>query len=564
MGNLSVASTSSTGYTLGTTSSTSSSKKSSSSTASKELTLTASEVADYLKTNSFCSLRTEDTASVTDILSTTSLTQTLKLLSGSSKNLDKVLANLKEMKKVATGITDSSTTAERNEAYAKLRSLAAGMDTILTKTTFNGNELFDGTQLDLSGAGQYNRTVLDNLKTTGSQVGLATSSANAEVQISYDDFCKWNNAMVNLEGLDISKASTCKVSGAASELENGKYVVKVSYAGPKSTVSILNSSGDLVSKQDDVDLSGSGVTSVSMDCGVQLTFDKTQVAGSAVDKYDYADNGPAVLYADLNYTRVNSYNLAGSQTAKDRSVNTVFKQGGLTDAEGGTFSLGDAGLGTLDDKKTELSAGTYRVEVYKTGDKASAIMYNNTGKLVGTVSSVSLNTNGSTSLDFGNGISLGVNNSNYADNGTLVTTLDYTPAVNTYDNFDFAAYEKKIESAVKTVTEQQNTLDEATNLSTTVQKALNGTLSSSVNSLSSQLVTTLLGNGSSSTSATSLLSGTSSSGGGLSWATSLITSNLSAALGLSTKADTSLSSLLGGTVKSLNPVTLPNKVSVTA
>jgi hypothetical protein len=533
------------------------------------LTLTASQVTDYLLTNSFCNTRTDasnkssTTSSVSDVISTTTLTQTLKLLSGSSTNLDKVLANLKEMQTIADSVTSSSSESDRETAYAKLRSLASGMDDILEKTTFNKNEVFDGSQLDLTSAGQYNRTVLDDLTTTSKTVALATETAGAEATISYDSFCKWNNATVGLEGLDISSATGCKITAADTELEDGNYVVKVSYAGAKSKVYIQQTDGTIVSEADDVDLSGSGVATVNMDCGVQLTFDKTQVEGSTVDKYDYENNGPAVLYADLSYNRVNTYNLAGSETATDRSIETVFTQSAVTDSSGGKFSIGGVGLGTLTDGQTELDEGTYKVQVYKTGEKVSAIMYDSNGKVTGSVSDVILNDSGTTSLDFGNGVAMTVSNSNFSGSTSLVSTFNYTPSVNAYDDFDFSAYSDAITAATKTVTEQQSTIDDAYALANTVSKALNGTLSSSINSTTSQLITNLLG-GSGSTSATSLLSGSSSSNTGLAWATSLITNNLSASLGLSTDSDTSLSSLLGGTVTSLDPTKLPTHVSVTA
>lgn len=532
------------------------------------LELTKSEIADYLLTNAFSTKRTEASnktnksskSSLSDVIKTSTLDKTLALLKGSKESLDKVQSNLKKMKEIADKVTSSATVAEREEAYAELRSLASGMDDILGEITFADNVLFDGSHLDLTSAGQYNRSSLKNLMTTSEEVGLATQETGADAKITYDDFCKWNNTLLGVKGLDISSATGCKISAGDKELEDGKYRLKVSYAGPKSTVSIIGNNGEVLGTQENVDLSGSGVTSVELKCGVKVTFDKTQIAGSFTDKYDYEKKGPAVLYANLEYSRVNTYNLTGSQKATDRGVETVYTQKAATDAEGGKFAIGGVGLGSLERGEEGLRSGSYKVEVYKIDGNVSAIMYDSRGMVVGGVSDVILNEDGTTSLDFGNGVAMTVTDKNFSGNTTLVSTFAYTKQTNAYDNFDFEAYSKSISDAMKVVTEQQDTLGSAYALSNTVNQALKGTLSSNVHSTSSLLINNLLGG--SSKTAMSLLYGTSARNTGLKWSSSLITNNLSRSLGLSTDSGTSLSSLLGGKVHRLDPVELPTHLSV--
>jgi hypothetical protein len=519
--------------------------------------LTTSEISDYLLRNAFSTSRTTSTTSTsTDKVSTDTLSDTMKLLSGSSTSLDKVQSNLKEMLTIAESITNSSTDAEKEAAYAKLRSLSSGMDDIVNQTTYDKNTLFDGTNLDLYGAGKYSSTVLDDLSTTDG-LGLATSSDGADITVSYDSFCTWNNALYEVDGLDISAARSSKASISQDELTDGDYILEVDYMGANSTVKIQDKSGNVVSELDNVDLSGSGVETLTFDCGVQLDVDKTQTAGSTVDKYDYENKGAAVLYADINYKRINTYDLTGSQTATQRSVTTDFTSTAKTDSAGGTFSISSFGLGSLEDNENELADGTYTVQVYKIGDTVSGIMYDTDGNVVGSSTDVTLNTDGTTSLDFNNGTTVSVDDQSYSGNTSLNAVIEYKQAVNSYDDFDFDAYIDKINDAVSTVTEQQEVLKNAYTLTNTVYEAVNGTLDSSVYSTTSLLIKNLLGGDTDTTSAISLLSGTSSTNSGLDWADSLIMTNLTSALGVDSDSGTSLSSLLGGTTDTLDPTSLP-------
>ena len=392
-------------------------------------------------------------------------------------------------------------------------------------------------------------------------MALASSSAGADVSISYDSYCDWNNAMYNLSGLDIASAKSCKASVSADELTNGAYKLEVDYLGDKSTAKILNTNGDTVSELDNVDLSGSGVATLSFDCGVELSINKTETAGSTYDKYDYADKGAAVLFADIDYTRINTYNLAGSQTATDRSASLSFAQGTKKDSAGGTFSICSAGLGAVDSTTNELSSGTYSVQVYKTANTVSGIMYDTDGNVVGSASATSLDTDGSTTMDFGNGVVMNVDDSNYSGNTTMTAVVDYKKATNAYDDFDFSAYTDKITAAEKTVTEQQKVISDASSLTTTASKALAGTLSGSVFSTTNLLITNLLGGDTTYKSVSDLLTGASSDTTGLGFASSMIMSNLSTSLGVDSESTTSLTSLLSGTTASLDPSTLPAKLT---
>jgi len=529
--------------------------------------LTAADIASYLQTNAFSTERTTDinrllrTATRKDSVPTKDISETLKLLNGSSKKLDTVTSNLKEMLEISQSITKRSSESDRQTAYAKLRSLSSGIDEVIDATTFNKQKLLNGAELNLASAGQYSHLKLQDLSTTNAEgLNLASADGGADIDITYNEFCIWNNAMLHIKGLNITNAKGSEVDPAAGELETGDYVVEVDYAGPKSSVIIKSTDDTEISRMDNVDLSGSGVTTVKFDCGVSLNFDKTQIEGSSIDKYDYEKKGPAVLYANMSYARVNTYDLSGSQEASDRAVSIGVQSPASKDA-GGTFSIGGVGLGAVATGRKEAATGTYSVEVYKVGDYASAIMYDSWGNVVGGLSDVELNANGSTSLDFGNGVVASVKDGGFIGSTVQKATVEYKQAVNTYDDFDFEDYTKTIQSAIDMVGEQQDVIDKASTLVGNVQSAVNGTLSSSVHNTTSLLIKNLLGGGTS-TSATSLLSGASSSNTGLAWSSSMIMNNLSTALGLADTSGTSMLSLLSGNVDSLNPLTVPttNKI----
>jgi hypothetical protein len=523
--------------------------------------LTATQISNYLLTNSFSTERTTASNLKSPVstkkvpVATKDIGETLKLLKGSSSALGKVLTNLKEMQELASSINKRSGTEAREEVYAKLRSLSSGIDDIVEKTTFNKETLLDGAELDLKSAGQYSHMLLENLTSSSDDMALAKSETGTDAKVYYDDFCIWNNAMVRLSGLNISSAKGSEVDPAVGELESGEYSIEVDYAGPKSSVIVKKTDGTEISRQDDVDLSGSGVTTVNFGCGVALTFDKTVIQGASVDKYDYEKSGPAVLYANLSYKRVNTFQLAGAKEETDRGVSMDVAGRPATDASGNSFSIASVGLGSVGKSRTEAATGTYRAEVYKVGDYASAVLYDGWGRIVGGLSDVELNKNGTTSLDFGNGVVLSVKDENMTGNAVLKATVSYEQAVNAYDGFDFTKYANAISEAISSVKDQQKVLDTAASSVSNVQDAINGKLSGSVFNTTNLLVKDLLGG--SSNSAMSLLSGSSSSTGGLSWASNLITNNLTSALGLSRKADTNITSLLSGNVKSLEPVTLP-------
>jgi hypothetical protein len=176
--------------------------------------------------------------------------------------------------------------------------------------------------------------VMSDLTTSGSSgLALATQSKGAEMVLSYDDYCEWNNGRYDLEGLDISEVrytgykpqtkesdpySIDTILGRETrvetfkELESGQYRIQVVYQGKESSVIITNTAGKELSRADNVDLSGSGIETVAFDVGIEIDIEKSRKAYSSFDKYDFETKGAATLYANLDYARVTTYDLAGS------------------------------------------------------------------------------------------------------------------------------------------------------------------------------------------------------------------------------------------------------------
>ncbi len=551
--------------------------------------LTSAQITEYLSGTAFASIRTNSVSSSTTAssilskVSTSSITETLSLLSGSSERMDTILANLQDMKEIAqVAASEDSTEAERAEAYAKLRSLGAGIDTVISETKFNSQLLLNGTNLSLNSAGLYGSMIMSDLTTTGTDgLNLADQSANAKMMISYDSFCEWNNAEVDLVGLNISELRfTGKVpdtedtdpysidnimgkdtaSITYKELETGQYQIEVVYAGKNSSVIITDNSGKELSRADKVDLSGSGIETVAFDVGIEMDIEKTQDPNSLYDKYDYESKGSASLYANLDYVRVSSYDLAGSAEAGARGVTLGETSLAKKDSEGDSLSITSAELGIVSEGKSELSSGNYKVEVSKFGDNINAILYDSRGRAVGAAKGTTLDAEGNTALDFGNGLIVNANAADFDGNATMTALVGYEQASNAYDDFDFGAYIDNINAAITMVSAQQNTVDKAYSYVNTIKSALNGSLE--VSGSTSSLIKDVLGGGTTYSNSYSLLWGTSSSSSSsLSYTSSLILSNLSSSLGVQS-GGTSLASLLGGTTSSLDPTKLPTNISL--
>ena len=454
------------------------STSSTSSTSSKTdiSALSWAKVLEYNQTNAFAIPKTavvDDTFTKYQKTTTTSYKQSTALLSSLSDKLDVLLSNLKNMKtSVAAGQT-ATTDKKKETAYAQLRALSAGIDSITRSYKLEDLTLLTGRDYKLSfGSGQTLGLKLDNLSSSGTDgLGLATADKGAFVDVSYDYLNTMRNASVSLAGLDISSASTCEGDSTVQQLTDGKYQVQVKYMGAKSTVYIQNLDGTVIDKKENVDLSGSGQLDVKFGCGVQLSMEKTYFKTALNgDKYDYDTFGAVSLYANLSYESNVGHNLDDGTNKKLVTSNSVsVASGGTLSGTTGTLKV-KADTAAVSDGRTAMTTGQYRLKFQYAGDngsKSSAWLYDTNGNLVSTVRGIDLSKGTAVSVDMGTGVAVSFNPKDFTSSQrTYNTYLNYTAADVPYKEFDYKAYAQKISDAmdkvqenIDTVTKAQETLD---------------------------------------------------------------------------------------------------------
>ncbi|MFA5258071.1 MAG: hypothetical protein WC360_07970 [Opitutales bacterium] len=528
--------------------------------------LTAAKVSEYISRNAFASIRvdaassSQSASSMLKSVKTDSIRESMKLLSGADERMGTILANLKEMLSVANGATSYRAGVDKkNEAYATLRSLGAGVDTIVSKTTFDGQTVLNGCKFNLNSAGGYSKMLMSDLTTTGAKgLDLATQSKGAEMVISYDDFSEWNNTHVGLQGLDISAVRYSGNDKTFNELDSGQYVIEVVYGGKDSSLIVKDLMGKELSRADGVDLSGSGIETVSLDLGLELDIEKSRDPKSNIDKYDFESKGRPSLLANLDYVRVTTYDLSGSSQGSGREASLGEVSRPVKDSGGAAFSITGASLGQISKGVPELESGQYNVEVSKYGDKVSGILYDKSGRMVGRADAGFFDKDGTSTLDFGKGLVLSVNNDGLSGNAEMKAIVNYSRSSEIYDNFDFQAYADRIQAAIDLVTDQKKTVGKAFDQVENVYNALSGASGNT----GSELVKSLLG-ADSGTSLVSMLTSTPSTASAqLSWTSGLITNNLTNALGVQSSDGTSILSLLSGTTDMIDPSSLPSTLKL--
>lgn len=280
--------------------------------------LSLQEIADFNSPAAFTRSRTVgasatsspssiDTSRNKQTLKTQSLNESFSLVSGIANRLELIQGNLFTMLQLANEGLSVTNETDRDEIFGKLRSLTGGIDDIVDATVFNNQSTLDGRTLNLSFTS--NGTV-DRRLELGNYYGaneegldLSRQPSYAVTDTFYDFYSSSRNANSGIVGLDVTESFASSVQNTEVELETGTYQIEISYAGPDSTVSILNSNGVLLNTVEDVDLSGTGQELVDLGVGATISVEKVQLLES-VDKFPYDTVGPAKFYAKLDYRRV--------------------------------------------------------------------------------------------------------------------------------------------------------------------------------------------------------------------------------------------------------------------
>ena len=543
-------------------------------------------VLDYNELNAFSipTKKLDDTTSTKyDDVTTKSYKTSLGLLSNLSKQLGKIQTNLQMMQNYSVDGSKAVTDKTKETTYAQLRSLSAGIDSIVRSYKLEKDTLLTGRDYKLSyGGGDPLKMKLDNIassydpttaaaKSAAAKSGasvttsasaksasssstdfglkLATADSGYTATVSYDYLNTLRNSTVGLSGLDITKAYSITGDPTHQQVTDGNYQIQVKYNGPTSTVSIEKLDGTVIDKQD-CDLSGSGQTELKFGCGVGLSIEKTSWAldSSDVDKYDYQDFGPVSLYANLAVSKVQQHNLADGTNKKAIAESSVtVDSGSLLTGTTGSVKL-SASTGSVADGRTAMTTGAYSVQVRYDGAKSSLWLYNEDGTLLSTVGNVDLTKDTPTSVDMGTGVSISVDPSKdfTSSKRTYISTLDYTASQNAYQVFDFNSYYNVVQNALKTVKENIQTVsdaqDELKSRYSVIQSAVKLANSGSSVTTTSSLIG-ILSSGTSGVSASSLFSTlqSSSSSSSSNATPNVLTASTSNIISSLTKSVTSLS-----------------------
>ena len=458
--------------------------------------LTSTQIAEYNALSAFATTRenlagldapTTENENPTTV-SKSSIEDSTELVSGSIERLTSIQSNLTSMLELSEEASGDVTDERLEEIYALMRSLSAGINELVTDTTFDDKNTINGNTLSLSNgttSGSYTIDVED-LSVWEDGLNIATQNDGAIIDLYEDEGTYYLNANSDVEGLEFESAEYIDPAPGFSELQNGDYKVEISYYGSESSVILYNDDGVEIDRVDDVNLSGSGTTTVEMDSGIKLTIDKEQTS-KYFDKTNYLTDGASSYYTDLSYQRVYTHDLASGGEdggTSDSDVELVF--GSLPKVEGDEGDLSITELTTnAVDSDSELESGVYTIQVdykgdYK-GDSSSVMLLDGNGAVVKalTVDLSELSGTDLHTVDFENGVSITIDSNDFDQTtGTLKTSFNYTAASNAYESFDYEAYTETLQSALNVVNEQitefEDTQTSLENISSILSTVSNG------------------------------------------------------------------------------------------
>ncbi len=428
---------------------------------------TPEEIADFNNLNAFAIDRitsASDTLSLDRNIRTDRVGQSLALVNQIIDRLGTVESNLINILDFTiAGDSNTISDAERDKFYGIIRSLTAGIDIFVRDFTLEETPLLDGTSLNLATGSTPLRLNLDSVSTyKDGGLNLSRKEDGAIAKIDFDLLSLLKNTQSNLLGLDISEANYKKPATGETELDSGKYQLRITYEGPASTVEITKLDGSVIKRVENVDLSGEGQELVDTGVGVELSFEKTFIKTLlGGDKYDYETLGPTTLYAVLEYERKSTY-VIRNEDNKINSTSTVkLQSSGSVNSSTGTLGLSVERSGVRPDK-TEFESGQHRVEVKYNGSDSSVWVYNTRGVLVGLERNIDLSQQGETTINLGSGVKFVFDNDNFGtEKRTFSQFFDYQKAQKASSVFDFKEYQDRVLDALVAVQNQIFALQDA-------------------------------------------------------------------------------------------------------
>lgn len=387
--------------------------------------LSASEIQDFLKPYAFSRPRgesaTQKTASGAELpafgeskLLTTSLSQSVNVLRSSYDRLEQILGNLSSSKKLAEEAALSSDSTLRDEAYAKLRSLAGGIDVLADQSRFNNQRMLDGSPATLASNSAGGTQVLDlrNMMTFGEDsLQLVEYVDDARVEAYVSESAQQLNSNVKFNGISVDSASYSPPADPEDEIEDGDYRLQIIYEGEHSTVHLTNAYLEPVATMEDVDLSGDGTEVVDFGNGISIEIGKsTAYSPIGVDKWDYERRGPVDYLANVSYLKVRRQDLLVDSDEKFIRDASLKSADTVTTDDGGTLSFGVPDYNPTNVTEDTLEPGKYSVKVNYFGANSTISLRDESGRIVEMKSSVDLGQNGPNLVTFENGLVVNINN----------------------------------------------------------------------------------------------------------------------------------------------------------
>jgi hypothetical protein len=370
-----------------------------------------------------------------------------------AKRLDMLASNLGTMLAYARYGAGSNDPVKRDEAIGQLRSLSGGLDDIVEETQWKGSKILDGRAIDLgltANGGNSRRLQISNYH-TGLEGGLELTNqpASGKAAVFYDYYSIFRNQTAGVSGLNITESLASPVASDRNELNTDTYRLEIEYAGPDSSVSIKTLTGGLVNKVSGVDLSGNGQELVDLGVGVTLSIEKKQFMES-IDKYDYETNGPAKLYALMDYERVFRHELTDSDFNQysDRNLDLLYRKR-LTDGSGGSVSFDEIEMSGVSPGGVGFASGDYRLNVFYRGENSSVEVRDARGNMVFLNHKVDLSGSDPVKIDTGKGMKFTLKNQSFSgESGRLMAMVRYQAEGNQNADFDFRSYGSRIEKAI--------------------------------------------------------------------------------------------------------------------
>ena len=423
----------------------------------------ASDIRTFVDPRSFAVSRTQARGTTPPAerlapVTTTDTNASFSLLLGAEQRLADLRTSLQSMLDLAIeGAAAGRNERKYDQAYGKLRSLSAGFGQVLEASSFKGTTLFDGRDWEVQSAGRTTRFDNNLNLSLFNQDGLALVENNegAQVTIGYDAATIIRNANSGLAGLDLTDGIGIARTDGLPELESGKYRLEIEYNGPASRLILSDEFGAKIETLEGVDLTGTGTEIVKFAAGIMLNLEKIQ-ASENFDKFDYKNDGPVSLYADLQYERVNWHTLAGDTNDPNATAEAEWAYKPARNHGQPALNFRDIAANGVAPGKLELAEGTYQVRVTYRDDNSLLEIRDVNGRLKARLTGIDLTGPGDHTIDTGLGFRFSIENRDWTpgEEKVLRANVEYRPVKTGERDFDFIGFGQRVVNAIELVSEQ--------------------------------------------------------------------------------------------------------------